>query len=48
MKVLLWNLRFRLAWAILPGAHKHVSVRDVNEECDRCHVHDDSCCGNFE
>jgi hypothetical protein len=36
MRTFLWNLRFRIAWALLPGSHKHVSVRETNETCSRC------------
>lgn len=36
MNTFLWNLRFRLAWLLLPGSHKHVAVRVEDEHCDRC------------
>ena len=36
MRTYLWNLRFRLAWLLLPGNHKHVAVRAVNKRCERC------------
>lgn len=32
----LWNLRFQLALLILPGGHRHVSVRKAGEPCWRC------------
>jgi hypothetical protein len=35
MKTKIWNLRFRIAWAILPGIHKHVSVSETHDECGR-------------
>jgi hypothetical protein len=31
-----YNFRFLLGESILPGVHKHISVRDTNEACDHC------------
>jgi hypothetical protein len=32
----IWNLRFRLARAILPGSHKHIMTHLEEEMCGRC------------
>ena len=31
LRVKVWNLRFRLAYTLLPGVHKHVMCLDENE-----------------
>lgn len=37
MKRLLWNLRFRMAWRLMPGQVKHMSAHYLNEhDCMRC------------
>lgn len=34
MKRRLWNLRFRIAWRIAPGTHKHLRCLTEGEACD--------------
>ena len=36
MRVFLWNLRFRIGHAILPGSHKHVTVAEGWKDCSKC------------
>lgn len=36
MSTFIWNLRFYIGQAILPGKHKHISVRKTNRPCSRC------------
>ena len=36
MRTFLWNLRFNLAWLILPSQHKHVSVVPSEDVCWVC------------
>lgn len=39
MAVRLWNIRFRIGWAILPGAHKHVAVSRSASDCSAREMH---------
>jgi hypothetical protein len=35
-KIAFWNLRFAIGHDLLPGIHKHITVTDGDEKCDRC------------
>ena len=38
LAIVIWNIRFRLARAILPGSHKHIMTHEEDEMCDRCEL----------
>lgn len=36
MRTAIWNLRVHLACLILPGWHRHISIRETGEYCSDC------------